>query len=150
VGDGFGFGVLVGVGVAVGVTVAVGVAVGVAVEPAGADEDGAADAGPAVIGSSSNPVAITAAPARANSRASRDTRLDRELKVFLAGVVGDSCGQRLMGTPGSHDCAASLRSLRTCRFDSSPGRPPPITRAMVNKTTTTSISAKPAPKARAM
>jgi hypothetical protein len=103
VGEGFGLAVFddVGVGEEVGVAV---VAVGVAVERALATEDGVVDAWPAAaVGSSSKPIAATAAPASAHSRASRDTRLDRELKVFLAGVVG----------VWSHDRAASLRSLRT-------------------------------------
>jgi len=82
-----GFGETVFVGVGVGVAVCVGVAVagtvGVAAAAALETKDGSADACPAAIGSSSRPVAIMVAPVNAHSRATRDMRLDRELKVFL-------------------------------------------------------------------
>lgn len=98
---GFGVAVVVGEGVGVavcvGVAVTVGVGVAVTVDLALATEDRAADAGPAAMGSSSSPAAIKAAPASAHSRAAIDSRLDRELKVFLAsGVSGDRGEARVL------------------------------------------------------
>jgi hypothetical protein len=97
VGVGVGVAVVVGVGVGEAVTVADGVAVGVGVGVADelvteADGDWAADACPAAADSSGNPMAIKAAPASAHSRAARDSRLDRELKVFLASGVSGTGG----------------------------------------------------------
>ncbi len=46
-------------------------------------------------------------------------------------------------------CAAARRTRRRWRRDSSPGLPPPSSRAIVKRISTISISAKPAPKARA-